>query len=394
MGYILINNQTSFTMVFITDVDSFKGSELLNNFAGFNYSDIIELKEDYKNALLSTGIGFDGNINYNICFKAIFDETPVSGSVLFRVNGLFDNIADLKYNLTQDGNYTNMNIALNSTWNIDLTNPTVYSTEDTLKYCGAEKGTSGITDSYGIYDPLWACSPGSDHIEACYIMSRAASGFNAGDWVTGVTFGSEQSSIEVAAPKIKDYYFKTSQDTWVSALLYGLKTGDTYEEPIACAKFYPVNCTSEEILPFNSEIQEKLLALGVKGQEKSTLLQSLINSLTLGATAPLFGGLSGATSTDDLKQLLLESLTGEDMLSFSDKIDPALLADKDWDSLFTGDLSSLLSLLNKEDKDVDTIDLSALLSFLSKDEDKETNLLAKLNPLNGLAQILAKLGSD
>jgi len=372
-------------MVF-TDIESFKGQALLNNFAGFNYSDVIELKEDYKNALLATGIGFDGNINYNICFKAIFNEPEVSGPVLFKVNGLFDTIADLKYNLVQDGTFYDMDLKLGSTWNIDLSNPTVHSTTDTLKFCDADVDPT----TWGVYDPLWNCGPGSAHAAACSLMGRTPNGNNIGDWQTPVTFDYDIEQT-VAAPYISDYYFKTSYDTWTTALLTGRTDSYDPQVPVACAKFYPVNCVSEEILPFTPEIQEKLIQLSAQGTEKSNLLQSLVNTLTLGASQPFFEGLSGSTSTSDLKQLLLGQLTGEDMLSFNDKIDPALLPDLN--TLLSGDLSEILGLLNKQEKDTSGIDallandLNALLSFLGKEEgtiNKDNilaNLIAKLNPL-------------
>jgi len=381
-------------MVF-TKIETFKGADLLNNFAGFNYADVIELKEDYKNALLATGVGFDGNINYNICFKAIFDEAEVSGNVLFKVNGLFDTLADVNYNLVQDSTFQEMDLKLVSTWNLDLSNPSVHSTTETLKFCGADVAE----DTWGVYDPLFNCAAGSSHSESCYLMNRSPNGNNYGDWFTNVTFDDDVTGV-VAGPLISDYYFKTSYDTWTSALLTGYKIGDSpVHVPVACAKFYPVNCISEEILPFTPEIQEKLLQLSALGTDKSNGFQSLINTLTLGASQPFFEGLSESTSTNDLKQLLLEKLTGEDMLSFSDKIDPALLPDLN--SLFSGDLSELLGLLHKDDiKDTSGIDallakdLSALLSFLAKDSGhvSKDNVLAKIiaeiAKLNPLAKII------
>jgi len=349
-------------MVLFTDaLNTFKGSEsLLTSIAGFTYEDIIQTKSSYKSALLDAGIGFDGRINYNICFDAKFNTTNVFGDVFFKVNGLFDRIAEYEVNILNKNNTTvdpddEFSLYITTEWNVDVTNPTVLSVEGEL----AEKYT-GLLSS-GVYDPLFACTERSTHFNSwCNNSPNIDGSICIGEYLSeyspaGESIFNEPRTGAMPAPQLNQYYFKTSPNTWASMCLKGTQGGN---EVTACAALLPVDCTTKEEIPFTPLAQtSKLSALSIQNNKK-TEVQNLLNILTLGATGPLMENLSNSNTTSDIKNSLLtqalstpQDLSG--LLALLNTQDKLSLPD-----IMTNPVSSLKGLINN-----DLLALSALLSI-------------------------------
>jgi len=368
------------------DLLNFKDAEsLLSSVAGLTYEDVIQSKSAYKNALLEAGIGFDGQINYNICFDAKFNTESLGGDIFFKVNGLYDRVADYELNIINkaipDDTVTPFKMTFTTEWNIDVTRPLIHSVE------GVELSDKFAAFTKGAYDPLYACSTFSVHMSdtmptICTNLtpdgSTAIGEFFNTDTNTG-TFNVPKIG-QMPAPYLRDYYFKTSPNTWASACVF-----DDGQYLVGCAKFIPVDCTTKQEIPFTPFIEEKILQVAALSTSKSDEIQNLLNILTLGATGPLFQGLSDSTNTSDIKEAVLSKLSGHFDNDILSKVDPTMLS--------TESLNSLLALLNLESK-LNVPDLAnpvgSLTNLINKDVMALQTLLRSKSGLDvlGLTNLL------
>jgi len=315
---------------------SLVSKNIISKFTGFDYTDVITEKVDFKQQLLSVGVGFDGAINYPICFKAFFDTTEVQGSVKIAYDSIYDQFVDVTSEFsTLPGNGELLYIG--TKWNVNLTDPAKLSASTTEfnQYCSIE-----------IYDPLLACANNTIPPNSlCGLISMSPNGREVGWYgqIDPALIGTTQQ----VAPALKDYYFATSYNTWATANIR-----DSANNEVSCAKFVPVDCLTDEITPIKPLLEEKLLAISDKSSEKNDFL----SLLTLGAFDEFLNDVSGAQSTDDLTASLLEKLTGTDMLSFNKVLDPVMIEPLDFTNLQTliesknanktGELNMLKSIID------------------------------------------------
>jgi len=289
---------------------SLVSKNIFSNFQGFNYTDVITEKNDFKQKLLSVGVGFDGAVNYPICFKAFFDTADVVGSVKIAYESLFDELVDVTADFTTVPSPTDLYIG--PTWRLNLTDPAKLSasSEEYDQYCDQT-----------IYDPYLACDANSANYDLCTALGRAPVGTPLGNY-GDVSYLDGSTQV---APILMDYYFATSYNTWSSASIFRNRE----QTPVACAKFVPIDCLTDELMPIKPLLEEKLLAISDASSQKNDFL----SLLTLGAFDEWLNNVSGAQSTDDLTATLLEKLTGTDMLSLNKILDPTMVRPLDFANL-------------------------------------------------------------
>lgn len=318
---------------------SFGAKNFLTSFMKYNYTDVITEKLSYKQALLSKGVGFDGSLDYPICFKADFGEE--TGSLVLKYDNLFSDIAELTVigtALTTALDTDGFPLLIGGNWKFDITDPVhpkyANTSEDFNKYC----------DTY-YYDPFLACNMDpyvvnhipfiSDNKEFCDKISKVTTHRPVGIIPEAVA-ADGSDTIEVVAPLIKDYYFATSYNTWGTAMI---------PDVTLCAKWIPFDCVTGEYMPIKPLLEEKLLAISQTSGEKLALLSLLTGGasdvVVNTVTGKITDTFSGASSTNDLSSAIIEKLTGTDMLAFNDKIDPSIIAG-------TIDPTKLLSIFEKE----------------------------------------------
>jgi len=368
-------------MVYSDLLSTFNGAKsILSSIAGLTYEDVIQSKSSYKNALLEAGIGFDGHINYNICFDAKFDTDTRGGSMFFKVNGLYDRIADYDLNILNkdapSSSDTKFRMIFTKEWNVDVTRPLIHSV-DTIALADKFAAFDG-----GAYDPLYACS-GFVNSPVCTDLGPDGSTAIGEFFAAGANLGTYnvQATGQMPAPQLRDYYFKTSPNTWASACVFDESAIDN----VSCAKFVPVDCTTKQEIAFAPIIEDKILQVAALNTTKSNKIQNLLNVLTLGATGPLFQGLSDAESSSDVKQAMLSLLNGHFDSNLLSKIDPAMLNIES--------LNNLVTLINLENK-LKIPDLAdpvgSVTNLLSKDVMALQTLLKGSSGLDvmGLANLL------
>lgn len=310
---------------------SFGAENFLTSFMKYNYTDVITEKLSYKQALLSKGVGFDGSLDYPICFKADFGE---AGSIVMEYENLLAEMVELKVSGLESLTAADA-LLIGGNWKFDITDP-VHP-----KYVDTEAGFNKYCDFF-YYDPFLACSAvpvqigtysfSSNNEEFCTKINK----FTAERPVGQIINAFATASSLTAAPLIRDYYFAASYNTWGTAMVPSANL---------CAKWIPVDCVSGEYMPIKPLLEEKLLAISQTSGEKLALLSLLtggasdvvVNTLT-GKITDTF---SGVSSTDDLTSAIIEKLTGTDMLAFNDKIDPSIIVG-------TIDPTSLISIFEKE----------------------------------------------
>jgi len=286
---------------------SLVSKNIFSSFQGFNYTDVITEKSDFKQQLLSVGVGFDGSINYPICFKAFFNTPEVDGSIKIAYESLFDQLVDVSTDFTTVPSTTSLYIG--PTWRLNLTDPKKLSASKAEydQYCEAT-----------IYDPYLACQTNSANEGLCTALNRTPALTNLGNYGPVSTLdGTEQ-----VAPILRDYYFATSYNTWTSATVYDDYAG----EPVSCAKFVPIDCLTDEVMPITPLLEEKLIAISDASSQKNDFL----SLLTLGAFDDVLNNIAGAQSTNDLTATFLEKLTGTDMLSLNKVLDPTMIKPLDF----------------------------------------------------------------
>jgi len=311
---------------------SFGSENFMTSFMKYNYTDVITEKASYKQALLSKGVGFDGSLEYPICFKAEFGEI---GSLTMEYDNLLSEMATIK--VEGFSALSSEDLFIGTNWKFDITDPVhpkyVDNASDYAKYC-----------DYYYYDPFLACYgpagvSGLDgaNVELCNLIGKASTdrpvGFISGAFGNGATY-----EFQTASPLIKDYYFASSYDTWGTAMI---------TESDLCAKWIPVDCNTGEYMPIKPLLEEKLLAISESSGEKLALLSLLtggasdvvVNTLT----GKITDNFSDVSSTNDLTRAIVEKLTGTDMLAFNDKIDPSIIVGQI-------DPTSLISIFEKESK--------------------------------------------
>merc|ERR1712137_300667 len=100
---------------------SLVSKNIFSKFTGFNYTDVITEKSDWKQQLLSVGVGFDGRINYPICFKAFFDTTEVKGTVKLAYDSIYDDGVDVTSAFTTVPTANGETLNIGPRWRINLT---------------------------------------------------------------------------------------------------------------------------------------------------------------------------------------------------------------------------------------------------------------------------------
>lgn len=288
----------------------------------------------------------DGTLDYPICFKADFGSDR---HVTLHYENLLSDVATIKINGFGDVS-SSTNFIIGGSWKFDITDRVhpkyVEGEHDFEKYC-----------DYQIYDPYLACAGEttiypfttsfvSDNKEFCELTGKSTAERPLG-LLDNVFCGSDYCSNDIAAPRVREYYFATSYNIWGTAMIPS-------EE--LCAKWIPMDCATGAFMPILPLLEDKLLAISQGAGEKLALVSLLTGGASDVVINSLTGSFSGARSTNDLTNAIVEKLTGTDMLAFNKKIDPSIILGKvdptallgivEKESMLKGELEAIKSLID------------------------------------------------